>query len=140
MGFDWIRVSLRSWKPGMTVGAEPFQLLNLQPGDGLQSSEGSSEGQAALIYFVDEELASHTAADEPSAAFAQAVRAGLIRGAAWIESRPAGAFDRCRAAGLELDVFVGGWIDQDQMDLDLPAQFLRACGNAGLAISIVTND
>jgi hypothetical protein len=47
---------------------------------------------------------------------------------------------RRRAAGLELSAFVGGWIDGDQMDLDLPAPFLQACGNAGLAISIVTND
>jgi len=140
MAFEWIRVSLRSWRPGAIVGREPFELLNLSLGDGLRIREGSTEDQAALIYFVDEELASHAAADEPSEAFAEAVRQGLVRGAGGIESRRAGAFEQCRAAGLELDVFVGGWIDQDQMDLVLPSQFLRACGNAGLAISIVTND
>jgi len=98
-------------RPGAIVGREPFELLNLSLGDGLRIREGSTEDQAALIYFVDEELASHAAADEPSEAFAEAVRQGLVRGAGWIESRRAGAFEQCRAAGLELDVFVGGWID-----------------------------
>jgi hypothetical protein len=37
-------------------------------------------------------------------------------------------------------VFFGGWLDGEQFDLDLPAEFLLACGRAGLPISICTND
>jgi hypothetical protein len=37
-------------------------------------------------------------------------------------------------------MYVGAWIDQDQFDLSLPAAFVLACGNAGLPISVITND
>ena len=116
------------------------EVLALAPADGFRSQPGTEEGQASLIYFVDEELAGHTDADEPSESFASAVERGLLRAAAWLRSRRADAFQECRRRGWQLDVFVGSWIDQDQFDLDLPAPFLLACGEAELGISIVTND
>ncbi len=49
-------------------------------------------------------------------------------------------FEELRTAGRVTEIFVGGWIDQDQFDLDLPTEFLQACGMLGLSISICTND
>jgi hypothetical protein len=45
-----------------------------------------------------------------------------------------------REAGFVTDVFGGAWIDSDQIDLDLPPEFLSECGRHGLTISLITND
>jgi hypothetical protein len=42
--------------------------------------------------------------------------------------------------GFKLDVFFGGRLDGEQVEIDLPAELLLACGRAGLPISICTND
>lgn len=42
--------------------------------------------------------------------------------------------------GLSINVFVDLWIDQDQLDLSFPPEFLFACGKAGLGIEIISND
>ena len=140
MSAEWIRISLRAWAPDSIVGDELAQILSLTPGDGFLSRPGDEPGQASVIELVDEEREHHADSDEPSESFAEAVRESLLRAAAWLESRPPGAFAECRRRGWKVDIFVGAWIDQDQLDLDLPAAFLLACGKAELAISIITND
>jgi hypothetical protein len=140
MAAEWLQICLRAWAPDAVVGDGLETLLRLEPGDGFRSAPGTALGQASLIYFVDEEVAAFASAKEPSEAFAAAVEARLLASAKWLASRPAGALDACRAQGYRLDVFVGSWIDQDQFDLDLPAEFLLACGSGALGISIVTND
>ncbi len=49
-------------------------------------------------------------------------------------------FEELRASGSVTDVFVGGWVTQDQFDLELPPEFLRACGKLVLTVSVCTND
>jgi hypothetical protein len=61
-----------------------------------------------------------------SEAFAAAIREGLIRAGEWLSRQPVQLFEELRAAGCVTDVFVGGWMTDDQFDLDLPPQFLRA--------------
>jgi len=141
MSLEWIRISLRGWKPDAIVGRELFDLLNITPQEHLEIREGTDVGEASAITLVDAQIAPPTSpTDEPSEIFAETVRQGLERAARWIATRPEGAFDRCRNSGMNLDIFIGGWIDQDQMDLSLPPAFLHACGTAGLEISIITND
>jgi hypothetical protein len=137
---EWIRVSLRAWAAERQVGQQFFETLGIGAGDPLKRHSGSGLGQAALVYLVDEVATSHSSAQEPSEAFAKAVTDGLLKGAAWLDARPPGAFAACRTSGMSVDVFVGAWINQDQLDVDLPAEFLLACGRAGLSVSIVTND
>lgn len=45
-----------------------------------------------------------------------------------------------RRAGVEMDVFVDLWIDQDQVDLAFPAVLLRECGRQELTLKVVSND
>lgn len=54
--------------------------------------------------------------------------------------KQAGVFEELRAAGRDADVSVSGWVERDQFELDLPPEFLRACGALGLAVSVCTND
>jgi hypothetical protein len=75
-----------------------------------------------------------------SVAFATAVQAGLVRAAKWLAQQPPAVFEQLRADGRVTDLFVGGWIEQDQFELDLPPEILQACGTLGLTVSICTND
>jgi hypothetical protein len=140
MAAEWIQVSLRGWASGRSVAGDFFGLLGLEASDGFRTEAGAEPGRSSLVYFVDEEMAAHSSEVEPSDSFAKAVDAALLRAARWLGSRPPEALESCRARGINLDVFVGSWIDQDQFDLDLPFQFLLECGRAGLGITIVTND
>jgi hypothetical protein len=51
-----------------------------------------------------------------------------------------GVFDQWRQSGRKADVFIGGWLLNEQIDIVLPAPFLMACGRSGLPIHIFTND
>lgn len=140
MAAEWIQVSLRSWAPDRVVGADFLDTLGLDQADGLATVVGTSPGQSSLVYLVDERLETYAGVADPSGALGEAVDAALRRGAEWLRSRPPDVFERGRADGIRIDIFVGSWIDQDQFDLELPAEFLLACGEAGLGITIVTND
>ncbi len=67
-------------------------------------------------------------------------RTGLPPAAEWLDARSAGAFERWRESGRTADVFIGGWLSNEQFDMVLPPPFLLACGKAGLPIHICTND
>ena len=45
-----------------------------------------------------------------------------------------------RLAGLSLRLFVEVRMNQDQMELELPAELLGACGRHGLGVYIISND
>ena len=140
MAVETIQICLRAWAEGEITGVNFFNLLGLTPDDGWEGVAGTHISQAALIYFVDEGIASHQGSPEPSESLSSKIERQLLEAAEWLLSRGAGVFDRCRESGLRTDVFVGGWIDQDQFDLRLPAPFLLACGRAGLSIEVITND
>ena len=77
---------------------------------------------------------------EPFEEFSARLEAGFEKAAAWLLARPKDALEIWREEGYQADIFVGGWIDGDQIDLVFPPSFLFACGQAGLAITICTND
>lgn len=129
-----VRIVLRGWKPGAVTGEEFFGALGLKPEDGFFAESGApSPGRSAKVILASAEHERENSCD-------QQVGDQLRRAAGWLSSRPSGVFDSLRAQGLKMDVFVSGWIDNDQMDLGLPPEFLLACGQAGLGIKICTND
>ena len=140
MSLETIQISLRAWAAGEITGTNFFNLVGLNPDDEWQGVAGTHISQAALIYFVDEEIAFHQDSSEPSESLCSKIEQQLLKAAEWLSSLGTGVFDRCRESGLKVDIFIGGWIDQDQFDLSLPARFLLACGQAGLSIEVVTND
>jgi hypothetical protein len=77
---------------------------------------------------------------EPFEEFAARLRDGFLGAAERLGSLPPGAFEEWRALGRRADIFVGGWLDDQQFDLDLPSEFLLACGRLGLVVSICTNE
>jgi hypothetical protein len=77
---------------------------------------------------------------EPSEEFIARVERGFQEAAGWLRRCPAGGLERWRASGKTADVFIDGWLANEQLDLHLPAEFLLECGRLGLPIRICTND
>ena len=101
---------------------------------------GTRPSQASRAIFLNVDLDAFSASAEPTEAFASAIDVALTNMASWLRERSPAEFDRIRARGVRLDVFIGGAIDNDQFELKLPAPFVEACGARDLPIQIVTND
>jgi hypothetical protein len=142
---EWLTFCLRVWDPrGRKIAAAEFlDRLLIAPGDPATVEDGPGVPRVRLLSVAQEDF-THvdiTAdAGARSEAFAAAVHDRLVRAAEWLARQPPAVFAELRAAGRVTDVFVGGWIEQDQFDLDLPPEFLRACGALGLTVSVCTND
>jgi len=142
---QWLTFCLRAWdRRGRKIGPGDFlERLLIAPGDPVKVEDGPGAARIRLLSVAQEDFAHvDTTADAGarSEAFAAAVHDGLVRAAKWLAQQQPAVFAELRAGGRVTDVFVGGWIEQDQFDLDLPPEFLRACGALGLTISICTND
>lgn len=117
--------------------------IQIAPGDAAVVEKGPGVPSVRLFTVSMQDFARVDATKDAGArseAFAAAVRDGLIRAALWLERQPVQVFEDLRAAGCVTDIFVGGWMRDDQFDLDLPPEFLRACGALGLTVSVCTND
>ena len=142
---EWLQFSLRVWdRRGVEIRrAEFLDRLSLEPGDPVDVENGLGVPRVQL-FAVSMANMSHIDNTEDagaqSEAFAAAIREGLIRAALWLERQPSDVFKNLREFGHVTDVFVGGWITDGQFELDLPPEFLLACGKLGLTVSICTND
>lgn len=142
---EWFEFSLRAWDPtgGKIAPSEFVARLLIAPGDPASVAEGPGCPRVRLLSVARKDFDHVDITDDVGArseAFAAAIHQGLVRAADWLARQPPALFQELRATGRVTDIFVGGRIEQDQFDLDLPAEFLRACGVLGLSISICTND
>jgi hypothetical protein len=135
-----VRASLRGYGDETPSGAAVFDLLGLEPEREALATQSDSAWRSANIELFAVDMADLLTYDEPSEEFAARVERGFLSAAAWLGSRPPGAFDRWRGQGRKADIFIGGWLLNEQFDIVLPAPFLMACGRAGLPIHICTND
>lgn len=95
--------------------------------------------QSALLVLARRQSVDYEGEDDPQERLEEVLRQDLERAGAWLANQGAG-IAALRSAGLDVDVFVDLWIDQDQVDWSFPASFLLACGQVGLAVRMVTND
>lgn len=142
---DWLRFCLRAWdiRGRKIAPAEFLDRLLIAPGEPVAVEDGPGSPRVRLLFVARadfDEVDIKADAGARSEAFAAAVRDGLVQAAVWLVRQPPAVFEELRAAGRCTDVSVSGWIEQDQFDLDLPPEFLRACGTHGLTVSICTND
>jgi len=142
---EFLEFTLRVWdRRGCEIASAEFlDRLLIAPGDPAAVEAGPGVPRVRLLSVERKDFDHVDITKDPGArseAFAIAVRQGLLRAADWLALQSPAVFDQLRTAGRITDVFVRGWIDQEQFDLELPAEFLRACGVLGLCISICTND
>lgn len=142
---EWLQFALRAWDR-RGVGIRPADFLErlvIDSADTARVESGFGAPRVRLLSLSMEDFAQVDTTQDAGAkseAFAAALHEGLLRAADWLARQPATVFEELRASGRVTDVIVGGWITQDQFDLDLPPEFLRACGALGLSISVCTND
>ena len=143
MAVQNLSVNLRASHPqGSRVSHDSFVgHLSIEPIDPVVNVvKSKSQWMAALVVMVAIEIGEFVDAEEPSEAFVTALRERLIAAGDWLSRQPISVFDTIRNGGFRCDVFISGWIDCDQFDLDLPPNLLLACGERGLEITICTND
>jgi hypothetical protein len=140
IGLLWMRASLRGYGGEAPTGAAFFDLLALEPEATARATPSASAWQSANLELFAVNMTDLQGCEEPSEEFAARIEQGFLRAAGWLNARPAGAFERWRESGRTADVFIGGWLSNEQFDMVLSAPFLLACGKAGLPIHICTND
>jgi hypothetical protein len=128
------------------TSAEFLDPLNIQPGDVEATRADGGAWASGMIHFaiVRYSAFAHidTSADAgaQSEAFFAGVVAAFRAAARFLDERPASVTAAIRAAGLSLRLFVDVWMDQDQMELELPPELLAACGRHGLGAYVISND
>jgi hypothetical protein len=142
---EWLQFTLRAWdRAGDEVQCTEFlDRLMIAPSDPVVVEAGPGIPRVRLFSVSMEDFANVDTTQDAGAqseAFAAAVREGLVRAANWLSRQPPDLFSDLRAAGRVTDLFIGGWMTDDQFDLDLPPEFLQACGRLGLTVSVCTND
>ena len=134
-----VEIMLRGGGASNPSAREFLALMEVTAEDGLATYCAEEPWGAAGVTFVKVGLEECEAADMPHEELQSRIHAGLRQAADWLNRR-ASQVEAARNRGLKPDIFVSGWTDQDQFDLELPSEFLLACGRVGLPISICTND
>jgi hypothetical protein len=153
MGFmrdiERIVVLLRARHGDSTERAKLFDVLQVDPQlPFTKMMPNSCDGSPGVI-LLDVSFGGCLPEDDNDEEFGQAdsvfgdeVERRLVGAAAWLDSQPAETFDKCREQGFDLSILIE--IELQQLlgiqspcfDLELPWQFLHACGKARLPVLI----
>jgi hypothetical protein len=136
-----------SRKDGGEVTTDDFLTpLNLQPGEVEATRADAGEWASAMVYFAVVRHSAYDYVDTKADAGAQseAFFAGVVQAfrvaAQVLDRRSHEITSTMRMAGLSLQLFVEVRMDQDQMELELPPEFLSACGRHRLGMLVISND
>lgn len=135
-----IEVSIRAWYPtGDTILPSTFiSILNVDVND--RRPVGTGEPwQAARIVLAELNLDSFNAADEPHEAFHKKLTQMLRQAGEWISTADYKSLAKSRSEGLSVDVFVEVRIDDNQLELLLPVEFLAQVTRLQLPIEVMAD-
>lgn len=138
MAVEHLSVTLQVWRY-TGGGPKPTEFLDrlvIAPGDTVKKRKTPNR----RVDVTAIEIGEFSDAKEPREAFVEELENRLTRAADWLGKQPPEVFATLRESGFYTDLLFTGWIDCDQLDLDLPPVLLEACGKLGLKISIITND
>jgi hypothetical protein len=120
--------------------------LAIQPGEAEATSADAGPWASGMVYLAVVRYSAFAHVDKSADAGAQseAFHAGVVEAfraaGRFLDGRAPGVTAAMRAAGLSLRLFVEVRMDQDQMELELPPEFLAACGRHGLGVYVISND
>lgn len=140
IGLQEIQVSLRGGGGFEPTGDAFFRMLRLSGKASLRLSPSDSAWRWAIVELFSLAMSDVKDAEEPAKAFSERVQQGFDHAAAVLAACSREGLDEWRSHGREADVFIGGWLANEQLDLKLPAPFLAQCTRLGLSITICTND
>ena len=136
-----------SRKDGRGVTSPEFlEPLNIKPGEVESTCADGGEWASGIVYIsvVRYSDFAHVDTSVDAGAQSEAFHAGVVEGfrnaGRFLERRIPAVSQRLRASGLSLRLFVDVRMNEDQMELEFPPEFLTACGRHGLAVYLITND
>lgn len=106
----------------------------------------AGEWASGMIYFAVVRHSDFANVDKSADAGAQTeaffagVENAFCATARFLDQRSPAITASVRDAGLSLRLFIEIRMDQDQMELELPPEFLAACGRHGLGVYVISND
>lgn len=127
---------------GANIAAGDFvALLSFAAEDKIEGTY-SDLGQWATSYvdFSIVLLDDFKAAEESTEAYAAAVQDHMLTVAAFLDRQEVSAFEKFRASGLHVYIYLEVRMDQNQMQIKLPVPFLAACARLGIGIEMISND
>jgi len=134
-------VLVASYPEGRNVGRSDFVDMLATPPTDRVAAVTFDEGPwaSSKIEFLNRQLHGYQSHAEPATAFFEEIQKTLTDVARWIDDRKA-PLKNARESGLEVSLLLDMVIDQDQLDLILPAAILRAAGEAGIPVQVITNE
>ena len=140
IGLQEIHLTLRGGGGPEPTGDAFFRSIRLAEGSGARRHASDSAWRCATAQLFAVSMDDVKDAEEPTEAFAERVQEGFEKAATLLAGCDRLGLDEWRARGNDADVFVGGWLANEQFDLKIPATFLSQCTRLGLSIRICTND
>ena len=131
-----------SFPDGREVASNDFIApLAIGESDGVEATQAEGgEWSSGMVYFPVTRLSTFARETEPHEAFAAGVHRALLTAAAFLDRRSADAMNKLRSKGLSLRLFIDVRMDQAQMELVLPPEFMAACGRHRLGVFVISND
>jgi hypothetical protein len=136
-----------SRKDGRGVRADEFlEPLYIQPGEVEATAADRGVWSSGMVYIAVVRYSSFGNVDDSvdagaqSEAFERGIAEGFRIAGRFLDRRHPEITAGMRAAGLSLRLFVEVRMDQDQMELEFPAEFLAQCGRHGLSLYVISND
>lgn len=120
--------------------------LNIGPDEVLERRADGGQWASGMVCFaiVRQNAFAHVDTSVDAGAQSEAFHAGVVeafRGVAKFLDQRAPEVTACiRSEGIALRLFVDVYMDQDQMELELPPEFLAACGRHRIGMYVMTND
>jgi hypothetical protein len=142
MAIRLISISLlASFSDGRNVDKDTFITpLELSDCDQIVSFEvDQGKWGSAYIVFLQEDISSYMSNPEPYTAFYQKIDSVFIYLQDWLSKRK-NCIHEMLAKELKISLLVDMWIDDNQMDLELPSSLLLVCGECNINFQIITND
>ncbi len=136
-----------SRKDGRGVTADEFLVpLDIQPNEVEATRADGGPWESGMVYFavVRYSAFSHVDTSADAGAQSEAFFAGTIEAfrmaGRFLDRRSPQITAKMRDNGLSLRLFVDVRMDEDQMELEFPPQFLAACGRHSLGVYVISND
>lgn len=112
--------------------------VSIEPYNPRQSSSEAPVHGLEIGFFTIEEFKQWDT--ERYEHFSAAIEQCLASFAAWLAKVPSENVERLRASGFHVFVLITMWMDQDQMDFDLPPALSLQLGRLGLELRMLSNE
>lgn len=100
----------------------------------------NGEDAASYLVLLSLNVSQFEREEEPYEAFSAEMTHGFELMAEWLNKQSSEVFEKLRNNDFKVSLFIDMWIDQDQLQLSLPARLLSSCARLEIGIEAISND